>query len=113
MHNSKNSPNSVDADFDAKFDSVTALVDETAAAAPIAEEGGFSDCNGGTTGGRHNNMGEVMFIVVSASSLKRNNSVKKVILQYCFEADNDQRAALTEWALEGLVQKKSQRDFKK
>ena len=113
MHNSNNSPNSVDADFDAKFDSVTALVDETAAAAPIAEEGGFSDCNSGKTGDRHNNMGEVMFIVVSASSLKSHNSVKKVILQYCFEADNNQRAALPEWALELLVQQNAHRYFNK
>ena len=60
------------------------------------------DDNGGATGGRNKTVGEVMFNVVSDSSRKSYNSVNKVILQYCFEADNDHRAALTEWALELL-----------
>ena len=69
--------------------------------------------NGGVAVGGNKTVGKVMFNVVSASSQKSYNSVNKVILQYCFEADNNQRAALTEWALERLVQQKSQRDFKK
>ena len=53
MCTSNNSPNSIDAAFTATFASVPALVDETAADAPITEddEGGLSGENCGTTGG--------------------------------------------------------------
>ena len=68
MHNSDNSLNSVDADFAATFSSVLALVDKTAAAATIVEEGGLSYYNGGAKGGRNKTVGELMFNVVSASS---------------------------------------------
>ena len=58
-------------------------------------------------------MDEIMFHLVSGSSRKSYNYVKKLILKYCFEADNNQRVALTEWALKRLGHSNPQRYFKK
>ena len=93
MHTSNHIPNSVYASFAAMFYPVPAFVDKIDAAAPIAEDerGGLSDDNGGATGGRNKTVGEVMFNVVSDSSRKRYNSVNRIILQYCFEAINNQK----------------------
>ena len=113
MHTSNHIPNSVYASFAAMFYPVPAFVDKIDAAAPIAEECVLSDDNVGATGGVNKTLGEVMFNVVSASSKKRYNSVNKMILQYCFEADNNQRTVPTEWALERLVQQNPHRDFNK
>ena len=101
MRTCNNIPNSVDEVFAANFDSVPGIVDKTPVAAPISEDDeiGLSDDNGGAVGGGNKMVDEVMFNVVSASSRKSYNSVNKVILQYCFEVDNNQRAALTEWSL--------------
>ena len=84
MHTSNNILNSVDAACAAIFDSFTALVDKKSTATPIAEEGGFSDDNGGATGGVNKIVGEVMFNVVSASSRNSYDSVNKVILKIFF-----------------------------
>ena len=115
MRTSNKIPDSVDVVFVATFDSVADLVDKTAAAAPIAEDYkcGLSDDNGSANGSRNKRVDEVMLNVVSASSCKSYNSVNKVILQYCFEADNNHRAALTELALELLGQYNLQRYSKK
>ena len=69
--------------------------------------------NGGVAVGGNKTVGKVMFNVVSASSQKSYNSVNKVILQYCFEADNNQRTVPTEWALERLVKQNPHRHFNK
>ena len=61
MHTSNNSPNLVDADFAATFTSVPDLVNETVAAAPIAEEVGLLYDNDSATGGRNKKVGGVMF----------------------------------------------------
>ena len=104
MRTINNSLNSVDADSADNFASVSYIVDETAAAAPIAEdnEGGLSDDNGGTTEGVNNIVDEVMFNVLSDSLSRSYNSVNKLIVQYCFEEENNKHAALIEWALDQL-----------
>ena len=69
MHISNNIPNPVDATFADTFASVPVLVGETAVAANIADddEGGFSDDNGGATGGVNETVDKIMFNVVSDS----------------------------------------------
>ena len=55
----------------------------------------------------------VMFNLVSVSSRKLYNSMNKVILKYCFEADNNHPEALTKWALNQLEDQKLHRGSRK
>ena len=77
------------------------LLTKTDASAPIADdyEGLLLDDNGSAMGERNNTVDGLMFNMVSYLLRKSYNYVNKVIFQYCFEADNNQRAALTKWAL--------------
>ena len=91
MHTSNNIPNSFDAAFAATYASFLSIFEETSAAAPIVEdEGGWLlDDNGGETGGVNKTVDEIIFNMVSYSLHKRYSSVRKVILKYCFDVDNN------------------------